>query len=254
MAAQHLGLTSRGIPCIYYGCEQYLHHDAKGGNDPYNRPMMEHWEETRATRLIRTLAAERKANPAIIWGGQWTKWVDPDTYVFVRRYRDSRCVVFLNKGESRHIRVENLEFPDGEHTCLLSGDRIAIASGSVELDLPGNAARVLAVRGEAVDGRVVVRVQVNGSPTRPGDRLAIIGDAPELGMWDLRSAVDLECINPNSWFGELVLQESAGSAIGYKFVIFRAGENLPPERENRGVRRRLAPVRGTTKWRDYWDS
>ena len=33
-------LTSRGIPCIYYGTEQYLHNDTSGGTDPYNRPMM----------------------------------------------------------------------------------------------------------------------------------------------------------------------------------------------------------------------
>ena len=33
-------LTARGIPCIYYGTEQYLHNDTSGGTDPYNRPMM----------------------------------------------------------------------------------------------------------------------------------------------------------------------------------------------------------------------
>ncbi|NJK59579.1 MAG: cyclomaltodextrin glucanotransferase, partial [Oscillatoriales cyanobacterium SM2_1_8] len=39
-------LTSRGIPCLYYGTEQYLHNDAHGGHDPYNRPMMTAWDET----------------------------------------------------------------------------------------------------------------------------------------------------------------------------------------------------------------
>ena len=37
-------MTCRGIPCIYYGTEQYLHDDTDGGNDPYNRPMMEKWD------------------------------------------------------------------------------------------------------------------------------------------------------------------------------------------------------------------
>ena len=37
-------MTTRGIPCIYYGTEQYLHDDTEGGNDPYNRPMMEKWD------------------------------------------------------------------------------------------------------------------------------------------------------------------------------------------------------------------
>src|SRR6476469_5530503 len=39
-----LMMTTRGIPCIYYGTEQYLHDDTEGGNDPYNRPMMEKWD------------------------------------------------------------------------------------------------------------------------------------------------------------------------------------------------------------------
>ena len=42
--AVNLIMTSRGIPCIYYGTEQYLHNDTNGGNDPYNRPMMEKWD------------------------------------------------------------------------------------------------------------------------------------------------------------------------------------------------------------------
>ena len=33
-------MTMRGIPCLYYGYEQYLHNDTDGGGDPYNRPMM----------------------------------------------------------------------------------------------------------------------------------------------------------------------------------------------------------------------
>jgi cyclomaltodextrin glucanotransferase len=246
-------LTARGIPCLYYGCEQYLHNDTDGGNDPYNRPMMRRWGGTEATRIIQRLAAERKANPAVIWGGHWTKWVDAETYVYLRRYRDSRCLVFLNRGAARQLRVEHLECPDGEHVCLLSGERITILDGCAEVDLPERAARVFAMRGAWVEGRVVARVQVNGPPTLPGDRLALIGDVPELGNWDLRGAVELECINSNTWFGEVAFEESAGTAVGYKFVIFRAGENLPPERENRGVRRRLVPVQGATKWRDYWE-
>lgn len=246
-------LASRGIPCLFYGCEQYLHNDTEGGNDPYNRPMMERWDETEATRLIRLLAEERKTNSAIIWGGQWTKWVDPETYVFLRRYRDSRCLVFLNKGGARTIRVENLDFPDGDHRCLLTGEKIVIANGGVEVALTENAAWFFSLRGNWVEGRTVIRVQLNGAQIQPGDRVAIIGDAPELGNWDLDAAITLECINANTWFGEFVLDESAGKAIGYKFAIFRAGENLPPERERCGVRRRLVPPRGTSKWRDDWE-
>ncbi len=246
-------MTARGVPCIYYGCEQYLHNDTEGGRDPYNRPMMETWDFNEATRLIGILAAERKANQAVQWGGHWPKWVDAESYVYLRRYREGRCLVFLNKGPERELTVENLEFPDGDHRCLLSGETIHVEGGSATVKLPGCGARVLAVRGKPVKAKCVIRLQVNGAPTQPGDRLAVIGDCPELGQWDLRECYNLECVNSNTWFGELPLEESAGKPVGYKYVIFSPEENAAPRRENCLVRRRLVIPEGTAKWRDHWN-
>lgn len=247
-------MTSRGVPCLYYGCEQYLHDDTDGGGDPYNRPMMARWEATEATRRIGILAGERKVNQAMQWGGQWPKWVDAETYVYLRRYRDSRCLVFLNKGPERQLRVENLEFPDGEHRCLLGGGTVMVQDGAVEVTLPFNGAIVLTVQGERVRAKSIIRLQVNGAPTCPGDRLAVISDCPELGKWDLQKAYHLECVNSTTWFGELPLEDSCGRPIGYKFVIFPADESAAPLRENRGVRRRLVIPEGTAKWRDRWEA
>src|SRR6185369_17823156 len=57
-------LTSRGIPCIYYGTEQYLHNDTSGGTDPYNRPMMANFStSTTAYQLIGSLSTLRRNNP-----------------------------------------------------------------------------------------------------------------------------------------------------------------------------------------------
>lgn len=246
-------MSSRGIPCLYYGCEQYLHHDTCGGDDPYNRPMMSTWDETPARRIIRILSRERRSNAAVIWGGQWPKWIDPDSYVYLRRYGKARLLVFLNRGPERTLQVENLEFPDGEHPCLLSGELVRIRNGQAEITLPENGARVFSHRGDPLKDMGMMRVQVNGAPTLPGDRLALIGDAPELGQWDLSKAVELECINANTWFGEFAFDESAGHPIAYKYVIFRADESAPPERERNPVRRRLLPLQGSGKWRDYWD-
>lgn len=251
--AMVLLISSRGVPCVYYGSEQYLHNDTDGGNDPYNRPMMESWEPTEASRRIGILAKERKKNTALQWGGQWPKWVDEESYVFLRRYRDSRCLVFLNKGPDRELTVENLEYPDGEHQCLLSGRTVTISEGRATVPLVLNDAIVLAVRGKPVKATTVIRVQINCAPTQPGDRLAVIGDCPELGNWDLSKAVDLECVNSNTWFGELPFNESSGKAIGYKYVIFPAGDNMPPVRETRFVRLRLVTPEETAKWRDHWE-
>ena len=246
-------LTSRGVPCLYYGCEQYLHNDTDGGDDPYNRPMLENWEPTEASRRIGLLAKERRINQALQWGGQWPKWVDAESYVFVRRYRNSYCLVFLNRGEERTIKVENLDFPDGEHRCLITGQTVHIGNAVAEVTLPPMGALVLSKRGRKVRGTTVIRIQVNGAPTLPGDRLAVIGDCDELGRWDLRNAYELVCVNSNTWFGEIPLEASAGKVIGYKFVLLPSEPDSPPRRENRGVRRRLVIPHGTAKWRDRWE-
>jgi cyclomaltodextrin glucanotransferase len=246
-------LSSRGIPCLYYGCEQYLHDDTGGGDDPYNRPMMQRWGETEATRLIGILAAERRSNAAIRFGGQWTKWIDENTYVFLRCYRDARCLVMLNKGPARKVELSNLDYPDGSHACLLTKMQLEIRQGAATVELPDQSALVFSERGNEIDGKALARILVNGAPTNPGDRLAVIGDCPELGCWDLSQAIELECINTNTWFGEIPFDPSAGQTIGYKYVIFPADPNAAPNRENRWVRRRLVPPEKCVKWRDQWE-
>lgn len=246
-------ICSRGVPCLYYGCEQYLHDDTDGGDDPYNRPMMDAWEPTKATRIVGVLARERKRNFSVQWGGQWPKWVDEHSYVFLRRYRGSRCLVFLNKGPQRELEVGNLEMPDGEYKCLLSGRMVVVTDSQTTVALEEYDAIVLSVREKPVEAKTLIRVQVNGAPTQPGDRLAVIGDCVELGKWDLSKAFDLECVNANTWFGELPFNESSGKAIGYKFVIFSHDQNTPPQRESRVVRLRLVTPESSAKWRDQWE-
>ena len=59
-------MTSRGIPCLYYGTEQYLHNDTNGGNDPYNRPMMDSWDaDSPLYKLLALFSKLRRLNPAI---------------------------------------------------------------------------------------------------------------------------------------------------------------------------------------------
>lgn len=246
-------LASRGIPCLYYGCEQYLHDDTDGGDDPYNRPMMQRWGETEATRLIGILAAERRSNPAIRFGGQWTKWIDENTYVFLRRYRDARCLVMLNKGPARKLELSNLDCPDGGHACLLTEMQLEIRQGAATVELGEQSAHVFSVRGSEIEGKALAMILVNGAPTKPGDRLAVIGDCPELGNWDLERAIELECVNPNTWFGEIPFDPSAGQTVGYKYVILPADQNAAPHRENRWIRRRLVPPEKCVKWRDQWE-
>ena len=248
-------LTTRGIPTIYYGSEQYLHNDTEGGNEPYNRPMMEKWDQdTTLTHIIRTLSEERKQNQAVQWGGHWPHLVTENFYVFVRRYRDHRLVTLLNKGVDREYAFEDIDLPDGAYTCLLTGKELRVSKGTSNTILvPAKSALVFSVPGKRIQSRTLVRVQINDAPTEVGDRVAVIGDCPELGCWDVRQSVELECINKKTWFGELCFDESCGKTIAYKFVVLESTADSAPHRENRTTRRRVVNPQGASRWRDIWE-
>lgn len=247
-------MTCRGIPCIYYGTEQYLHNDTNGGDDPYNRPMMESWDtDTEIYRVVRLLAGLRRLNPAVSMGGQWQRHLSPDVYCYVRRYRDSVCLVALNRGEATKVAEIATDLPDGEHTCVLTRRKYEVIDGKlVNLELEPYDVVVLSHVGERVKGQTIVRAQLNGVQTRPGERIAITGNCPELGNWDIERAYPLEYINTNTWFGEIPFNESVGKLINYKYVLLR--EDASPLRENLVARRWVIASEGTVKWRDTWSS
>ncbi len=253
-------MTSRGIPCVYYGTEQYLHNDTNaddkpyGNNDPYNRPMMEKWEtDTAIYQDMRLLSGLRRLNPAVSMGSQWQKYLTPDVYCYVRRYRDSVLFVAMNRGEPVTLEAVQTELPDGTHTDILSQQKYQVQAGQLtDFQLNSKQIVVFSHVGERVKGQTIVRVQLNGVQANSGDKIVAIGDCPELGNWDITQAYRLEYINPNTWFGEIPFNESAGKLIHYKYAILREGES--PLRENIVSRRWVIASEGTVKWRDTWAS
>jgi len=253
-------MTSRGIPCLYYGIEQYLHNDTNGddnpygNNDPYNRPMMEQWDtNTPLYRDIRLLSGLRRLNPAISMGSQWQKHLTPDVYCYVRRYRDSLLFVAMNRGEAVTLEAVDTELPDGEHTDVLSRQKYEVEEGQLQnLELDSKQVIIISHVGERVKGQTIVRVQLNGVDTQPGETIVVTGDCPELGNWDISKAYPLEYINSNTWFGEIPFDESAGKLIAYKYALWREGAS--PLRENLVCRRWVIASEGTVKWRDQWAS
>ncbi|OKH37689.1 cyclomaltodextrin glucanotransferase [[Phormidium ambiguum] IAM M-71] len=245
-------MTSRGIPCIYYGTEQYLHDDTNGGDDPYNRPMMNNWDtETEVYRFVRLLSGLRRLNPAVSMGGQWQRFITPDVYCYVRKYRDSICFVALNRGEATTVPEVLTDLPDGEHTCVVTRRKFQVVDGKL-IDLPLETRDVIVIShvGERVKAQTIIRAQLNGLDTQPGERIVVIGDCPELGNWDIAKGFPLEYINNNTWFGEIPFNESAGKLISYKYVLLREGQS--PLRENLVCRRWVVASEGTVKWRDMW--
>lgn len=251
-AAIALIMTVRGIPCIYYGTEQYLHDDTDGGDDPYNRPMMVNWDtDTALYRTLRLLSGLRRLNPAVSLGGQWPKLVTPDVYCYTRRYGDCVCFVAMNRGEAVTLNDLETDLPDGEHTCILTRCKFEVKDGLIpELALSPREVIVLSHVGERVKGKTIVRLQLNGVNTQPGETVVVTGNCPELGDWDISKAYPLEYINSNTWFAEIPFDESAGKLITYKYAMWREGQ--APLRENLVGRRWVLASEGIVKWRDTW--
>ncbi|MGL5033355.1 MAG: alpha-amylase family glycosyl hydrolase [Microcystaceae cyanobacterium] len=250
--AVSLLMTSRGIPCLYYGTEQYLHNDTNGGNDPYNRPMMNQWDENSPLyQLIRLFSKLRRLNPAVSLGSQQEKYLTSDLYCYTRRYRDSRCFVALNKGLPTTIDVQFTDLEDGDYTCILSQRSFEVKNGNLSgLNLDSKEVIVLSYIGDRVQGQTIVRVQINGITTQPGESVVVTGDCPELGHWDINKAYALEYINANTWFGEIPFNESAGQAITYKYALRKEGDR--PRYENLVSRRWILVNQGIIKWLDIW--
>lgn len=250
--ATALILTCRGVPCLYYGTEQYLHNDTNGGNDPYNRPMMSDWNtDNDLYKTIGKLSQLRRKNPAISLGSQQQKYLSDDVYVYVRRYRDSRCLIILNKGGDTTINIDNTELPDGNYNCVVTERSLSVSGGRIsDVHLSPDEVVVLSYQGEIVTGKIVVRVQLNGVQTNLGETVVVTGDCPELGNWEIDKGYPLEYINKNTWFGEIPFNESAGKAIAYKYAIIRPSGSAT--RENIINRRWILASSGTVKWRNKW--
>lgn len=117
-------LFSLGIPLVYYGTEQAfrqatgrLDPENKGAPaDPENRQDMfgegqfkspssagDKFDQSAPSyRFLRTLAAIRKAYPALRRGDQYVRWSDPygpGIYAFSRLYRDQEILVATNTAE-----------------------------------------------------------------------------------------------------------------------------------------------------------
>ncbi|MGE4073077.1 MAG: alpha-amylase family glycosyl hydrolase [Lysobacterales bacterium] len=143
-------LTARGIPCIYYGTEQYL----EGGDDPDNRRKMPGFSETTtAFKLIKSLSTLRKNNEALAYGSIGERWMNSNTYIYERKFYGSVVVVAINKSNSaQSISGLVTSLPTGTYTDYLSGlvsgvsltatGAVSGGYGTANFSLPANSVSV----------------------------------------------------------------------------------------------------------------
>lgn len=179
-AALAFVLTARGIPCIYYGTEQYL----QGGDDPDNRRKMPGFSETTtAFNLIKKLSTLRNANEALPFGSTQQRWINANTYIFERKFYNSIVVVAINKANTSQL-VSGLvtSLPVGTYsdylTGLVSGQTLvsstAVAGGfqAASLTLPANSVSVWQIDPSTSSAQLG-----NVTPThaQPGVKVSITG-------------------------------------------------------------------------------
>ena len=179
-------LTSRGIPSIYYGDEQYLHNDTNGGDDPYNRPMMSSWNTaTTAYSLVRTLTRLRQANnDALAYGTSRQRWINDDVYIFERQFFDDVVLVAINKNDMSAYSITGLKtaLPPARYSDylggVLGGSRITVASGTAgnnpvkAFTLPAHTVAVWQATGQAAAPEVG---SIGPTAGQPGVHVSIAG-------------------------------------------------------------------------------
>ncbi|MBD0382303.1 alpha-amylase family glycosyl hydrolase [Paenibacillus sedimenti] len=127
-----LTLTSRGVPAIYYGTEQYM----TGNGDPNNRGKMTSFSTTTtAYNVIKKLAPLRKSNPAIAYGTTQQRWINNDVYIYERKLGSNVALVAINRNLTSSASITGLitSLPTGSFTDALggtlNGNSITVGSG-----------------------------------------------------------------------------------------------------------------------------
>ena len=142
-------MTSRGIPCIYYGTEHYAANFTTNGfgqvgNDPYNREMMPSFDTTtEAYQIIKKLSKLRKESYAIQQGAYIERWVNNDVLVYERNASDDVVVVAMNLGNRTSVNAINLGLANGTYDNVLGDDQVVVANGSATFNLEQNEVVVL---------------------------------------------------------------------------------------------------------------
>lgn len=122
-------MTSRGVPTIYYGSEQY----ATGASDPDNRGDMTSFNtSSTAYRVISALSPLRKNNPAAAYGTTLERWANEDVLIYERQFGDSVILTAVNRNQNKSYNISGLysSLPAGIYQDvmggLLSGNGISV--------------------------------------------------------------------------------------------------------------------------------
>lgn len=130
-------LTSRGIPNIYYGTEQYLSAADSGAGRIY-MGVVSNFGETTATKLIKKLSDLRQTNDALAYGTTDILYSSANVVVYSRQFYTKQVVVAINRQPDQSFVVPTIatSLPNGVYSDvlggLLYGDSATVAGGNLQ--------------------------------------------------------------------------------------------------------------------------
>ncbi|MBL4911055.1 MAG: alpha-amylase [Alteromonadaceae bacterium] len=134
-----VSLTSRGIPNIYYGTEQYVNgHDAsENGGRVFLQKDKTFSQTTSAYKIIKKLSDLRQTNDALAYGLTSILYSNSDVLVMSRKFYDKEVIIAINRSPFKGYTVPNLNtnLPLGSYNDILTSQ------------LSGNTANVINVGG-----------------------------------------------------------------------------------------------------------
>ncbi|MGT2753828.1 alpha-amylase family glycosyl hydrolase [Streptococcus ovis] len=144
-------LTSRGIPNIYYGTEQYVR--PGDSSDVAGRVFMDKNSsfntDTTAYKLIKAMSDIRKESDAIAYGETNIMYSDDDVIVFERKFYDDVALIAINRqpDKTSTIPTVHTNLPNGQHLDslkgLLNGSDVSVNNGTISnLQLSGGEVNV----------------------------------------------------------------------------------------------------------------
>ncbi|MCA9805103.1 MAG: IPT/TIG domain-containing protein [Cyanobacteria bacterium HKST-UBA02] len=219
-------VMTRGIPVVYYGTEQYLHDDTRGGEDPYTRVWMSSFDQSSAGYdLIRKLIALRDSNPALYYGAQRKLYADRDVYIFERSFGENVAVIAVNKGKEKSVLDLSGSFlKEGDYEDALGGTLSGVSAsmkgdGKASLSLPPDSVSIWSRTEPAKKPLVATvspRVVTAGNPVT----VTGLGFGTERG----KIRVGNETLAPSSWSDTAVTFRAPHLVTGRQELVLQRAD------------------------------
>lgn len=139
--------TLPGIPSIYYGSEFGIEGRKEWGSDASLRPALnladfaDAKEKNSCTKLIAALGEIRQKTKALAYGDYRELMLDTRHYAFSRNGAGETAIVTVNNDDNDFVM--NLEAGcAGEYVGLLTGARVSVNNGRLEVTVKGNSGEI----------------------------------------------------------------------------------------------------------------